>query len=148
MKNSVGMVWSWKMWRYVAWADPELAAPMWQLIGLILTNAKWGGGDYSVGSSTAEHYLEHNALVRKVCPPERLLNFKLGSGWETLCEFLGKEIPDVPYPNVNDTEMFVRLHKAILDRATVFAVRKVLTWTAPVGLVVAGAAWYWQRLRS
>lgn len=148
MKNSVGVVFSWKLWRYVAWADPELAAPLWQLIGVTLTNAKWGGGDYSVQSSTAQHFLEHNVLVRKVCPPERLLDFKLGSGWDTLCDFLGTEIPDVPYPNVNDKEMFVGVHKAILDRATVFAVWKVLTWTAPVGILAVGAAWYWQILRS
>jgi Sulfotransferase domain len=144
MKNSVGVVFSWRRWKYVAWADSELAAPLWRLIGVTLTNAKWGEGDYSENSTTAQHFLEHNALVRKVCPPERLLNFKLGSGWEPLCEFLGVEVPDVPYPNVNDTEMFVGLHKLILDRATAWAVQKVLAWTVPVGIFVAGAAWYWQ----
>lgn len=147
MKNSVGEVFSWWRWKYVAWADKELAAPLYQLVGVTLTNLKWGGGDYSENSKTAQHYLEHNALVRKVCPPERLLEFKLGSGWDPLCKFLGTEVPEVPYPNVNDKELFVGLHKAVLDRATVWAAQQVFIWAAPVGMFAAGAAWYWQRLR-
>lgn len=146
MKNSAGEVFSWRQWRYVAWADPELAAPMWELFVKLTTIKR--GGDYSENSVAAKEYLEHYQLVRKVCPPERLLEFKLGSGWEPLCQFLGTEAPDVPYPNVNDKEMFIGLHKAILDRATYYAVQKVLKWTVPVGLAVAGAAWYWQTLRS
>ena len=148
MKNSIGEVFSWWQWRYVAWADTELAAPLWQLVGVKLTTIKWGGGDYSENSVTSKEYLEHYRLVRKVCPPERLLEFELGSGWEPICQFLGTAVPDVPYPNVNDREMFIAIHKAILGRATYYAVQKVLKWTVPVWLVAAGAAWYWQTLRS
>lgn len=120
---------------------------MWRLVGVTLTNLKWSGGDYSEDSKTAQTYLEHNALVRKVCPPERLLEFKLGSGWEPLCEFLGKEVPEGPYPNVNDKNMFIGLHAAILNRATVWAAQKVLVGVVPVGML-AGAAWYWAKLRN
>jgi Sulfotransferase domain len=146
MQNSVGVVFSWWRWRYVAWADNDMAGPLWRLVGVSLTNLCWGGGDYSENSKAAQHYLEHNELVRKVCPPERLLDFKLGSDWKPLCEFLDKEVPDVPYPNVNDKAMFVMFHKAILDRATVWAVRKVLVCAVPTG-ILAGAVWCWQRLR-
>lgn len=149
MKNSVGEVFSWWQWRYVAWADTELAAPLWRLVGVTLTPLKWGGGDYSENSPAAKEYLEHYKRVRTVCPPERLLEFKLGSGWEPLCEFLGTEAPpDVPYPNINDKDMFIRLHKEIVNRATYYAVQKVLIWTIPLGLVAASAVWYWQTLRS
>jgi hypothetical protein len=27
---------------------------------------------------------------------------ELGEGWERLCEFLDKPVPDVPYPNLNN----------------------------------------------
>lgn len=40
--------------------------------------------------------------IRATVPPERLLEYKMGSGWRTLCEFLGKDIPDVPFPFAND----------------------------------------------
>jgi Sulfotransferase domain len=145
MRNSVGVVFSWPRWKYVAWAEPELAGPLWQLVGVTLTGLKWGEGNYSIDSAAATEYLEHNQLVRKTCPPERLLEFKLGSGWEPLCKFLGVEVPDVPYPNINDKNMFVGFHQAVLDRATVRAVQKVLSYAAPFGL--CAAAWYWQVLR-
>jgi hypothetical protein len=51
-------------------------------------------------------YLEHNAEVKRVVPPERLYVMKTGEGWEGICKFLGKEIPDVPYPNLNSTKNF------------------------------------------
>lgn len=123
-----------------------MAQPLWQLIGVTLTNLVWERGDFSDNSKTKQHYLEHNELVRRVCPPDRLLEFKLGSGWEPLCKFLGTEAPDVPYPNVNDHGMFVKLHRVILDRATIWAVQKVLVGAVPFG-IIAGAAWYWQKLR-
>ncbi|KAJ7489534.1 hypothetical protein FB451DRAFT_1349737 [Mycena latifolia] len=47
-------------------------------------------------------YQEHYAEVRRVTPKERLLEFKLESGWEPLCQFLGKDIPNVPFPRVNE----------------------------------------------
>ena len=148
MRNSVGVVFSWRRWRYVTWADSELAGPLFQLVGVTLSNLFWGKGDYAENSQSARQYLEHNALVRKVCPPERLLEFQLGSDWKPLCKFLGREAPpDVPYPNINDKGMFIMLHKAILDRATLWAVQKVLLCVTPVG-ILAGAVWYLQTLRS
>ena len=115
------------------------------MVGVTLTKLAFCNGDYSENSQLGQRYLEHNQLVRKVCPPERLLEFKLGSGWEPLCEFLGAEVPDVPYPNINDKEMFIGAHKAIMDRATVYAVQKVLACMVPAA-VLAGVVWYWQRL--
>jgi Sulfotransferase domain len=75
-------------------------------------------------------YRDHYALVRRVTPKERLLEYRLGDGWEPLCEFLDKPMPDVPFPRVNDsealqellTELIKRGLYNILRRATVFAV--------------------------
>jgi hypothetical protein len=39
-------------------------------------------------------------------PPERLLVFELGDGWEPLCRFLGKPVPEIPFPQTNTTEEF------------------------------------------
>ncbi|KAI1121728.1 hypothetical protein F5Y10DRAFT_288168 [Nemania abortiva] len=43
--------------------------------------------------------------VRKMVSPERRLEYKLSDGWEPLCSFLGKEVPDVQFPRLNDREV-------------------------------------------
>ncbi|PGH09220.1 hypothetical protein AJ79_05749 [Helicocarpus griseus UAMH5409] len=52
-------------------------------------------------------YLNHVEEVRSLVPPERLLEYKIGEGWGPLCEFLGEEIPDTPFPRGNDMQGFV-----------------------------------------
>lgn len=49
---------------------------------------------------------EHIEYVKSVVPADRLLVLGLGEGWEPLCKFLGKEIPNEPYPKTNSTEEF------------------------------------------
>lgn len=57
---------------------------------------KWSTeGGYGPG-----HYEYHNEQVRKVVPKEDLLEFNVKQGWGPLCEFLGVEVPDVPFPNL------------------------------------------------
>lgn len=45
---------------------------------------------------------EHNAAVRREVPADRLLVFEAAEGWEPLCAFLGAELPDEPFPHLND----------------------------------------------
>jgi hypothetical protein len=51
-------------------------------------------------------YLAHNEYVKRSVPAEQLLVFEAAQGWGPLCKFLGKPIPDEPYPRVNTTEEF------------------------------------------
>ena len=44
--------------------------------------------------------------VKRTVPPEKLLVFEVSQGWEPLCAFLNKPIPDKPFPRVNDTAEF------------------------------------------
>jgi len=48
----------------------------------------------------------HNEQVKRLCDPSRLLVFQASEGWEPLCEFLGKPVPNEPYPRTNTTEEF------------------------------------------
>ena len=41
------------------------------------------------------------ARVRRTVPADRLLVHRATDGWAPLCAFLGKPIPDAPYPRVN-----------------------------------------------
>lgn len=48
----------------------------------------------------------HNARVKQVIPPERLLVYQVGEGWEPLCRFLGAPQPAAPFPQANTSEQF------------------------------------------
>ncbi|KAJ5606429.1 hypothetical protein N7510_009210 [Penicillium lagena] len=50
-----------------------------------------------------ETYDKHYATVRKMVKPENLLEYKLGDGWEPLCKFLSKDVPDEQFPRVNES---------------------------------------------
>jgi hypothetical protein len=60
-------------------------------------------------------YQQHYALVRATTPPRRLLEYRLGSGWEPLCEFLHKPVPDVPFPHVNEREAMPKMIKEVVQ---------------------------------
>ncbi|KAJ0120149.1 hypothetical protein J7T55_001004 [Diaporthe amygdali] len=80
-------------------------------------------------------YIDHYKTIREVTPPERLLNFRLVQGWEPLCEFLGKPVPDVPFPHSNDTQAYHDQLEVVTRRATSLMLRRA----APVLVGVAFA---------
>jgi hypothetical protein len=49
---------------------------------------------------------EHNEAVRRAVPADRLLEYRIGSGWGPLCDFLGKPVPDEEFPRLNDAAAF------------------------------------------
>ena len=57
----------------------------------------------------------HDGKIRKVTPPQRLLDFNLSNGWGPLCEFLGKEISDVEFPRLNQKGGYQRKSKIMTD---------------------------------
>ena len=40
-------------------------------------------------------------MIRGLVPKERLLEWTVNDGWEPLCKFLDKPVPDEPFPHVN-----------------------------------------------
>lgn len=46
--------------------------------------------------------------VRAHVAPERLLEYRLGSGWEPICDFLEVPIPNTPFPRSNLRDEFFR----------------------------------------
>ena len=53
-----------------------------------------------------DHFRRHTEAVRAAIPPERLLIYEAGQGWEPLCAFLDVAVPEVPYPSENSTADF------------------------------------------
>ncbi|KAK6991784.1 P-loop containing nucleoside triphosphate hydrolase protein [Favolaschia claudopus] len=53
-----------------------------------------------------KRYLEYYDEVRSFVPAHRLLEYRVGEGWESLCRFLEKDVPSEPFPKTNDTQAF------------------------------------------
>ncbi|MCK5363870.1 MAG: hypothetical protein KAR22_12915 [Gammaproteobacteria bacterium] len=49
---------------------------------------------------------KNTAEVQAAFGPVRLLTYNLGDGWEKLCRFLDRPIPDMPFPRSNSAEEF------------------------------------------
>ena len=58
----------------------------------------------------------HIAEVKETIPSHRLLVFDVREGWAPLCAFLGRPVPDEPFPRVNDSAQFHRKRPFILLR--------------------------------
>ncbi|KAH9900160.1 hypothetical protein F4778DRAFT_159581 [Xylariomycetidae sp. FL2044] len=83
----------------------------------------------------------HNEWVRSHVPEDRLLEIDLAAGWGPLCEFLGKPVPDEPFPRVNDREARDRFMRRVLLQAGV-------AWAGVLSAAVAAGfgAWrFWHR---
>jgi hypothetical protein len=72
-------------------------------------------------------YMRREARTRG----RHVLEFKAEDGWEPLCSFLGKEVPDVPFPRMNEKKTFAMV-KAI------FIAKGLLSWAALFGSIWAG----------
>ncbi len=77
-------------------------------------------------------YHEHIEEIKAAIPPEKLLIFKVTEGWKPLCDFLGKEVPDKEFPNVNDRAQIKQTIAGITKGAYVFLTIGVL---ALVGII-------------
>jgi hypothetical protein len=64
------------------------------------------GGRFEDREYAIETFERHNEEVKRHVPAEKLLVYEVGEGWGPLCEFLGVEVPDEPFPHLNDSEVF------------------------------------------
>jgi hypothetical protein len=72
----------------------------------------------------------------EIVPPDRLLVFELKDGWEPLCKFLGKPIPQEPFPFANDATTSRELVGRVFRQT-------MMVWVGLLGAVgVVGIASY------
>jgi predicted fused transcriptional regulator/phosphomethylpyrimidine kinase len=76
-----------------------------------------------------ETFERHNEEVKQCVPAENLLVYEVSEGWEPLCEFLGVEVPDGPFPHLNDSEVF---------KGRIRRIRRLTVAMAVFGVSLAG----------
>jgi Sulfotransferase domain len=94
--------------------------PSW--MGRILgVGLMWTGGWFDIQGKISvetamanmrQKYREHYPAVKAGVPKDRLLKYELGSGWEPLCDFLGKPVPDVPFPHFKEAKTLHLVHSS------------------------------------
>ncbi|KAJ7508597.1 hypothetical protein B0H11DRAFT_1965820, partial [Mycena galericulata] len=112
--------------------------PFWngKLGGMVYT---WMIEQFGAPNLERKVYQEYYAEVRRVTPKDRLLEYQLGSGWEPLCQFLGKDVPDMPFPRINDAASYKEKMVVLGRKGVARALRNVVgafMFCAAVGIVV------------
>lgn len=95
-------------------------------------------------ANAKDRYRRHYAEIRATVPPERVLNLDLKEGWAPLCEFLGREVPEVPFPRKNPREVHlarVRQRQSMfLKMAVKTGLNKATPWVVGFTAVAVGFA--------
>lgn len=132
--------WLAKLATWFAPVDPKAAS----FLKLILEEtpvyaALWR--DYHNGTDTAKQvYEDYNAEIKRLVPKDRLLVFNVKEGWGPLCDFLGEEAPDEPFPRRNDTVQFSRNQEQIGSYVAAATKKNMAVFGAGVVALVAVAA--------
>lgn len=81
-------------------------------------------------------------MVRGRVPAGQLLEWKVQDGWEPLCKFLGKDIPDEPFPHVNTkTGGWKKREEEWTKELIIPLVKKMFLRMTIVLVVLLGVAW-------
>ena len=91
-------------------ADPDTPPPNPEVMGMI-SKTIWDGTFHGRFKDDKEYafkvFDEHYDEVRSTVPKDQLLEFDATKGeWEPLCSWLGVDVPDAPFPHLNDTASF------------------------------------------
>ena len=83
------------------------------------------------------------SVLQGLVRPENLLVFKVGEGWERLCEFLGQEVPDLEFPHENKagtkTNIATKYNTFdVFQRGNKEARRSLMKLCATVSIVLIG----------
>jgi Sulfotransferase domain len=81
-----------------------------------------------------EVFEHHNAEVQRRVPEDRLLVYDVKAGWGPLCEFLGVQEPEEPFPRTNDAAEMRRRLRGV--KAISIAVPVTLTLLAGATVVL------------
>ena len=113
------------------------------------THHRWIRGWWKANSKkemqdkARDMYRDHYELVRRITPPDRLLEYKLGDGWEPLCAFLGKKVPEVDFPRVNDQKHMQEFLGLVARRSMKNGLWNVGRVLLPIVVVMCASWWVW-----
>jgi len=117
-------LWSTDYWH---WKVHQAAKVYWK--------RRFSTGDGPDGLFVIETYDRHNNWVREAAKErgKTILEWQPEHGWEPICKFLDKPVPQKPFPRLND-------ENTIRTLVTILVTRGLLSWAA---LLASPALAYW-----
>lgn len=135
MDSTGGLVQRWPMWETLAQWDHALAGPWWELTKVVMPANFHTQFDFSPDSPARQAFFDHYELLQRTVPQENMLEYKVGEGWESLCEFLDVPVPETEFPRLNDAQQFIFAHSMMWWMAFSKMVAKM---AVVPGLLVSG----------
>lgn len=130
-------VYNWRLFT-LALLDPFFLGK-WSPFTRALMQGLFGPGGVADRESVLRAYKQLHQEVRDMVPKEKMLEYKLGDGWEPLCQFLNKDIPNVPFPFINEGQEFQERVDLMEQQAMTRAAKSIIPVVGAVALV---SAWY------
>ncbi|MCJ1317730.1 hypothetical protein MMC15_003057 [Xylographa vitiligo] len=143
--NIIAAQWS-PLISFVSELDPWLLRPVRRCHRRWATGWMASAGKAEMREKARRAYRDHYALVRRVTPKDRLLEYKFSDGWGPLCEFLGKPVPDAPFPRVNDSEALQELLTIIIKRGLYNSLKRTLKVALPLAVLMMFVWLYYRGL--
>ncbi|KAL9639079.1 MAG: hypothetical protein Q9204_001253 [Flavoplaca sp. TL-2023a] len=128
----------WKSMQLLAKLDPDIAKYL-SLLRIAITS--WSSGNWRSPTELATGFHRHNDHIRSLVQTRgaQFLEFRSEDGWAPLCKFLGKPVPNEPYPYINAGDGLERYHyKFVAATAVMMVGRWMIKMGSVAGVIYIG----------
>jgi hypothetical protein len=87
--------------------DPQWAAFVSMMMRMLWTDEATFADHHAEPGQLAEGMVRFQEEVQRDVPADRLLVWGVTEGWGPLCEFLDVDVPDAPFPRLNESKQYV-----------------------------------------
>ena len=96
-------------------SDMRRVAPVFRYNDKLIWQGQFNG-EFEDKEAAIRVYHDHVEQVKKHVPADQLLIFEVKQGWQPLCDFLDKPIPEQPFPHSNSMAEFNRkMDRLLID---------------------------------
>lgn len=89
-------------------------------------------------------YRDHCNMVRGMVPKDKLLEWSVEDGWEPLCKFLDKPVPDEPFPRTNTPGSYTERTDELVKRRLVQCLCNFTFTAVTLGGITTAVVMWWQ----
>lgn len=124
MQQTLFKVFRWPSWQLLRYTDPY-GCGLW-LKHVKLTWKVFCDGDYDDREKCKRRFLEHYEHMRRIVPPDRLLEYQIQECWDPLVKFLGLEERSGAIPSGYGQVEFLETHTIGWKSAVVRSAKNLL----------------------